>query len=114
MQLETGVPDPNNPNDITGISEDKLMAALSYLGVLVLVPLVMRPADQAIRFHAKQGLVIFLGEIVAVLAGIWLTAVGNVLFALMLIASVLGLISALQGKQWKIPGVGHVAERFRV
>lgn len=104
----------NDPNDITGVSADKLMAALSYLGVLVLIPLFMRPHDASIRFHAKQGLVILIGEIVAVVAGIWLTIIGNLLFVLLLIASVLGLINALQGKQWKIPGVGHLAHKFRI
>lgn len=114
MQQETGVPDPNNPNDIVGISEDKLMAALSYLGVLVLIPLFRRTGDPNVRFHTKQGLVILIGEVVAIVAGIWLTVIGNLLFVLMLIASVLGLINALQGKQWKIPGIGDIANKFKV
>jgi fumarate reductase subunit D len=105
---------PNNPNDLTGVSEDKLLAALSYLGILVLIPLLLRRNDPYVRFHAKQGLVILIGEIVAVVAGIWLTVIGNLLFVLMLIASVLGFINALQGKQWKIPGVGQLAEKFKI
>ena len=113
-QRETGIPDPNDPNDVAGISEDKLMAAMCYLGVLVLIPLFIRKDDKFVHYHAKQGLVIFIGEIIAVIAASWLAVIGNLLFLLMLIASVIGLIQGLQGRRFKIPGIGDIANKFNI
>lgn len=90
------------------------MAGLSYLGVLVLIPLLTRKNNSFVYFHAKQGLVIFVGEIIALIAGQWIVAVGSLVFILLLIASVIGLIQALQGRRFSIPGIGQLAEKFSV
>lgn len=99
---------------VVDISDEKLMAALSYIGVLVLIPLFTRKSDPYVHFHAKQGLVIFIGEVVAIIAGQWITVVGNLLFVLLLVASVIGLVQALQGRRFKIPGIAAIADKFSV
>lgn len=106
---------PNPPGgDVTGIEERYLMAALSYVGVLVLVPLLVRRDDPFVRWHAQQGLVLLAGFVLAIVAAAWVAVVGNVLFALLLFANVIALAQALLGRRWKIPGVGHLAEKFRI
>lgn len=100
-------------NDITGIESSVLMAALSYIGVLVLIPIISRSVrDPFVQFHAKQGLVIFVGEIFAIIASIWLSYVGAGLFLLMLIASVAGLFYALNKDKWEIPGISMITRLF--
>lgn len=108
------MPEEIAPNDITGVDNSKLMAALSYVGFLVLVPLFMYLKDPFVKFHAKQGVVILAGEVLAVFAVAWVPVVGNLLFIILFITSVLGLIQALQGKRWKIPGIGDLADKFNV
>lgn len=99
---------------VTDVSDEKLMASLAYIGFLVFIPLLTRKSDPYVYFHIKQGLVIFLGEVIAIIAVQWLSAVGNILFVVLLIASVVGLFQALQGRKFKIPGIGQLAEKFSI
>lgn len=111
--VETPIP-PSPEQPVVDISDEKLMAALSYVGVLVLIPLFTRKSNPYVYFHAKQGLVIMIGEVVALIAGQWIAVVGSVVFVLLLIASVVGLIQALQGRRFRIPGIAEIADKFSV
>lgn len=104
----------NDQNEVVDVDESKLMAALSYVGVLVLVPLLVRRDDAFVRWHAKQGLVLLIGMVIALLAVVWVPVIGNVLFLVLLVVSVIGLVQALLGRRWKIPIIGQVADSFRI
>lgn len=101
-------------DDVVGIEPNILIASMSYLGFLVLVPLLTRRNDQFVLFHIKQGLVILAGYIIAILALAWVSVIGNLLWIAMFVASVAGLVTSLQGKRWKIPGIGTIADQFRI
>lgn len=107
-------PMPNNQNEVVDVDENKLLAALSYVGVLVLVPLLVKRDDPFVRWHAKQGLVLLMGMVVAVMAAAWVSVVGNVLFLVLLIVAVVGLVQALLGRRWKIPIIGQIADSFKI
>ena len=49
--------------DKADISANKVYAILSYIGFLVLVPLIAVPKSKYARFHANQGLVLLIGEV---------------------------------------------------
>ncbi len=105
---------PDN-NDLTGLDSNVLMASMSYIGVLVLIPLISRATKNPfIKFHAKQGLVILVGEIIALIASSWLSSLGGLLFALMLVASIVGLFTSLHGEKRYIPGIGTIADLFSI
>ncbi len=99
---------------VVDVSDENLAAAFSYIGFLVLIPLFTRKHDPYVHFHAKQGLVIFIGEVVAVIAAQWVGVVGGLLFVLLLIASVIGLIQSLQGKRFRIPGIAELTDKFNI
>lgn len=104
-----------NPNNLTGLESRVLIASLSYVGILVLIPIISGHAKHPfINFHVKQGLVIFVGEIIAIIAGTWMASLGGLLFVLMLIASLVGLFTSLQGDTRYIPGIGTIADLFRI
>jgi fumarate reductase subunit D len=105
---------PPNPQDLLGIDDNKVFAAMSYLGVLVFVPLIMKKNDPFVYFHVKQGLVLLASFVLAGIAGIWISTVGTLLFLLLLLANVIALIQALQGRRWQIPLIGTLASKFRV
>lgn len=91
--------------------DDKLMAALSYLGILVLIPLLMKKESSFVQFHAKQGLVLFIAEVILW----WIPFVGwFFLGPLVSILALIGLIMALMGKEWKIPVVWNIAEKIKL
>lgn len=104
----------NAPDDITGLDESKLYAALSYLFILVFVPLLVRRDDPYVVYHAKQGLVIFVGYILAAIVVNWVSILGSLLWLLLMIISVVGVVQAVQGKRWKIPVITSLASKFSI
>ena len=93
---------------------DTLMALLCYLGVLVLIPALMRPKSAFVRAHMKQGLMLFVGWVIS-----WGLAATFVLMMLiplwnfvLVICSIVGIVKVLQGKTWKLPLVGEIADRW--
>lgn len=105
---------PNDPSDVTGLDDGKLYAALSYLFILVFVPLFLRRDDPFVAFHAKQGLVVFVGYVLAAIAVMWIPVIGNVLGLALMVISVVGVIKAAQGKRWRVPVIANIAEKFNV
>jgi uncharacterized membrane protein len=102
-------------NSITGLNSNALMASLSYVGVLVLIPVIAgAKKDSFVTFHLKQGLVIFVGEILAVIMAQWTSSIGSLLFLLLFIASIVGFFYAIHGDKWSIPIIGSVANMFTI
>ena len=110
--------------------EDKVFAALGYLSILFVVPLILKHDNDSVYFHAKQGMVLFLAEvvvwfvlfmlesfIVALLPRIsfsitsWLGALACILFVAL---SVIGVYNALRGKRWEMPILGRIAKSVEV
>lgn len=93
----------------------RLLAAMSYLGVLSLVPLVVNRTDSYVQFHARQGVVLWMWEVLAIYT-LLVPAVGQLFFRvssmICLLLSVVGLISVLLGRAWKFPLVGDWAARL--
>ena len=92
-------------------SDDKLMGALSYLGILVLIPLLTKKDSSFVQFHAKQGLVLFIGEVLLW----WIPFVGwFFLGPILSILALIALIMAIMGRKWKIPGIYQIAEKIKL
>ena len=99
--------------DQKDVEEHKVVAALSYLGILCLVPLLGSKQSKFAQFHAKQGLVLFVIDVlVSFIARIpfigWISALT------VLVASVYGVLRALAGKYWEIPYVGKYAKEINL
>lgn len=93
----------------------RIMALISYLGVLSLVPLVVNRKDPYVQFHARQGVLIWMWEVLAIYT-LLLPAVGKFFFKFSslacLVLSVLGVVSVLLGRAWKFPMIGAWAEKL--
>lgn len=99
-------------------SNDRLMAALGYVGALCLIPLIFARQSAFAQEHAKQGLVLSLIAIgVKVLTpGLWRIPFGGLLVMVVglaiFIAAVMGLIKALQGEKFEIPYISDWARKI--
>ncbi len=100
-------------NDDKDIQENKLFAALSYLGILVLIPLLVKKDSKFVQFHAKQGLVMLIIFVVGWLI-FWIPIIGWLLWIAAVIADLAALIQALSGKYWEIPVVGQWAKKINL
>jgi uncharacterized membrane protein len=93
----------------------KVLAALSYLWILVVIPLVYRKSDSYVSYHMKQGLgLLFLWMILPFL--LWVPVVGWALglvdLALALVLLVIGFDRAALGKERALPVIGKYCEKI--
>ena len=59
------------PNDdATDIANNKVFAILAYFGLLVLIPILAAPNSKFARYHANQGLTLFILEIICMFVGV--------------------------------------------
>ncbi len=96
--------------------EARLGAIMAYIPFVCFIPLLNMRNNEAVRFHARQGLVLFFIEILAALFII--DAIADFVFTLILLAAlalaVAGIYFALQGKTYKLPGIAELAEKLKV
>ncbi len=90
---------------------NKLMAAISYIWILFLVPLLAAKDDAFARYHANQGLVLFLVSIALGIVAI-IPVIGTIIAFVGGIATfvftILGIINALKGEMKPLPLIGGI------
>lgn len=88
----------------------RLIALLSYLSILFLIPLNGYKSDEFIQYHAKQGVILFVLAIVLTFT-FWLPILAWVCWLAFLVIWVTGIINVLTGKQEPLPVIGLIGER---
>ncbi len=103
--------------------ENKAMAVLAYLGILVLIPILAAPKSKFARFHANQGLVLLIAciaySIVMLVAAVILAVISSAIAAVFSILQVIGnivifvflimgIINACTGKMKELPLIGKI------
>jgi len=100
---------------VDDVSKNKGLAILSYIGILFLVPLFAAKESKFARFHANQGLVLFITDIVLYIAvGIiegFLPVIGSLLswavYVFILVLAILGIVNAANGEEKELPVIGQ-------
>jgi uncharacterized membrane protein len=96
--------------------EGRMAAILSYIPFLCFIPLLNMRENKEASFHARQGVMLFLIELVAVL--FLIDGVSDFVFKAVLIVaiafSIAGIYFALQGKSHKLPVIGDLAEKTKL
>jgi uncharacterized membrane protein len=97
------------------IKEGAPFAALSYVVFLWILAFIFKKDNRFAHYHAKQGIVIFIGEVVFIflslipLIGIFFYITGILLF---LAISLYGIYSSLTGRCARIPLVSEIADKL--
>lgn len=119
---------PNTPPtdavaDPADIEKNKVMAVLAYLGILVLVPILAAKDSKFARYHANQGLILFITWIAVMVVvgcpltlfqifvhikflGCCLDLVPFALFIGLLVLAIMGIINAVNGVMKPLPVIG--------
>lgn len=103
--------------DAKDVSENKIIACLSYIGILVLIPLLAKKDSKFAQEHAKQGLVLLLAFVALFVIGIipilgWLIAFfGNIV---LLVIALVAFIKCLMGEFWEIPVLGQYRHKLNI
>ena len=96
--------------------KERVLAALSYLGILALIPIFWPDKSESLATHSRSGVVLLIWWVLLLFI-FQIPLIGTVLGLLMLIAgmvfTVWGLYDALRGQEAKIPGVEKAADWFK-
>lgn len=113
--------DTTSEFDAADIGQNKVMAILAYIGLLVLVPIFAAKDSKFARFHANQGLVLLIagaacgiaiGIIHAIIVAIFwqlffiTSLIAFVVSAAFTILAVLGIVNSANGKAKELPIIG--------
>lgn len=93
------------------------MAILSYLGILVIIPLLVAKDDDFVLYHSKQGLVLLIAGVIGMFVGAvpiigWLLAPFITLAWLIFI--ILGIMNVLRNEKKELPIIGKYADKFNI
>ena len=109
-------PDDNELADNFQTEEGRMAAIMSYIPILCFVPLLNMKDNKEARFHARQGVMLFLIELIAVI--FLIDGISNFVFKAILIISaalaVFGIYFALQGKNYKLPLIGDLVQKSKM
>lgn len=98
-------------------SDSALCASLSYIPFLPLLLIMYRKENDFMHFHARQGLILFIVEVVSLVLMRMVPFLAFILsiFNLLLLAlAVTGIFTALMGRQINFPVIGELAEKLVV
>ena len=96
------------------IEDGKLMGILSYIGILCLIPYLTEKENEFVKYHAKQGLNLFLIEVIcsaglSIIGGmLWLligliALVSSCVGLLALALSIMGIVNVCNGEAKELP-----------
>jgi uncharacterized membrane protein len=109
MPEETAAPKGNSGD----VEQNKGIAAIAYIWILFLIPLLAKKDSDFAKYHAKQGLVFFVfSTIVGFIS--WVPVIGWILGIFDLILFIMGLVNALSGKKQPLPVIGKFAEKINI
>lgn len=107
----------NTPQNSKDIDENKLLAAIGYLGILCLVPLLIKKDSAFCQFHGKQGLVLLVVWLVLSMFNV-LPILGQLIWVfgsiVLLVLVILGMVHALNGEEWEMPVLGKYAKQIKL
>jgi len=113
------------------MNENKLWGFLSYISILCLIPLFTKKDNDFVYFHAKQGLVLFIVEIIwyiinriisSILWGsaftIGFLSIWSIIATLvnlgLLVLSIIGIANVIGDKKKELPLIGKFSEKIKI
>ncbi len=92
-----------------------VLAALSYIGPLVIVAYVTGKDNDFVKFHAKQGMVLFGIEVIV---WVFMSMFYSIIMLITLvqvatfILSIIGIVNVVQGHKKELPLIGQFAKNI--
>jgi len=97
--------------------EGKFFAAVGYIFILCLVPLILKRENKFASFHGKQALVLFILEAAAAIIKV-VPMIGPVLatfaFVVFGILSLVGILKVLTGEYWEMPIIHDISKKINL
>ncbi|MFA6427862.1 MAG: DUF4870 domain-containing protein [Candidatus Magasanikbacteria bacterium] len=117
QNTQTPRPTPSPSTNPKDIEDNKIIALIGYIGILCLIPLLLKKDSPYAQFHGKQSLVLLIVWIVIGVIGIvpvlgWIVAFfGNIVCIILMIV---GMVNAWQGQMKELPIIGEYAKKVNL
>lgn len=107
-------------------SDRTLMIVLGYLWILALIPLLTKKDDSEVQWHAKNGLGILIGEIIAWIlltvigfvapdvVGCGVGVVSCVVWIAFLVVRIIALVKGVGGGRFAVPVLTDIGQKINV
>ena len=107
-------------------SDRTLMVVLSYLWILALIPLLTKKEDREVQWHAKNGLGILIGEIIAWILitvigyvaptgiGCGVTAISCAVWIGFLVVRIMAIVKGVAGQRFNVPVLTDLGQKINV
>lgn len=104
---------------VKDVEENKVITFLSYLGILALIPLLVKTDSKFAQFHAKQGIVLFVVWFLASWIAGFIPLIGWFLVAPIvsiagIVLAILGLINVAKGEMKELPIIGEIVKKVKI
>ncbi len=118
----------NEPGEATAeeIEAGKGLAAISYISILFLIPMISMRDNRFAMFHARQSMVLVISAMVLWLGlfllgmltswlgiGILLILLSYVVLFAWLVLMIIGFVKAFSGEYWRIPLISDWADKVK-
>lgn len=104
------MPENVSPDSVTTVpitQQDKSAAALSYIWIMSILMLLARRNSPFVRFHASQGIALFIASLV-----VWfIPVISNGLLVILGLLMIMGFFKAARGEYFRIPLFYQLAHR---
>ncbi len=107
--------------DKKDMEENKVVAAIGYLFILCLLPLLGKKDSKFAQFHGKQGLVLTIAAVVLWVASFILAFIPIIGWLAMFVGwialvvlAIMGIMKALAGEYWEMPFLGQYAKEIKL
>jgi uncharacterized membrane protein len=104
--------------DPKDVEYNKMIAAIAYISILCLIPLILKKDSRFAYEHGKQGFILFITELIVWALGMlpvigWFI-IGPIGTVLCVIAAVVAILKAVNGEFWEIPVVGQYRDKVKI
>ncbi|MFA6594231.1 MAG: hypothetical protein WCT16_03135 [Candidatus Buchananbacteria bacterium] len=87
--------------------DQKAWGVISYLWILSLVALAAKKNDSYVRFHANQGVLLFVISFVGLIPVLgWLVSL------IVAVTAIIAMVKAYNGEKWQLPLLAGPAKEF--
>ncbi len=91
------------------IEINKAVAALSYIWILFLIPLLLKRNSDFAQFHAKQGLVLFILSFLTIIP-----IIGWFFSLVLIVICLVSIMKTLNGEWFEVPLVYEWSKKFNL
>jgi len=97
------------------VNDGKIFAVIGYIGILCLLPLLLKKDNAFALHHGKQGLVIFIGGVISSLLLIipilgWILS--PIIWLFLVVMAIIGIVQAASGSYWRAPIIADLAAKI--